>query len=55
VIGLVAGQEIKKQGRVHEIPLLSLAHAENLAEQLLGLAAAEEVLLIGSALIGITR
>ena len=53
VIGLVAGEEIEEQVRVDEIPVLALAHAEHLAEQLLGLAPAQEVLLVGRALIGV--
>src|SRR6516225_2301602 len=53
VIGLVAGEEIEEQVRVDEIPLFALAHAEDLAEELLGLPPAEKVLLIGRALIGI--
>ena len=34
-------------------PVLALAEREDLAEQVLGLAAVEEMLLVGSALIGI--
>src|SRR5262249_19129164 len=47
VIGLVAGEEIEEQVRVDEIPLFALAHAEDLAEKLLGLAPAKEMLLVG--------
>src|SRR6478672_3233418 len=36
-----------------EIPVLALPHAENLPEQLLGLPAAQEVILVGRALIGV--
>ena len=36
-----------------EVPLLALAAREDVAEQLLGLAPIEEVLLIGRALVGI--
>src|SRR5215813_13659164 len=53
VIALVAGEEIEEQVRMDEIPLFSLAHAEDLAEKLFGLSAAEEMLLIGRALVGI--
>src|SRR5207247_5923038 len=55
VIGLVSGKKIEIEVRVDEIPFLTLAHAEDLPEQLLGLSAAEEVLLVGRALVGITR
>src|SRR5262249_7420369 len=53
VIGLVACEEIEEQVRVDEIPLFSLAHAEDLTEKLLGLFAAEEMLLVRRALISI--
>ena len=38
---------------MHEIPLLALTERKHVAEQLLGLGAVEEVLLIGRALIGV--
>ena len=38
---------------MRQVPLLALAEREDLAEQLLGLAAVEEVLLIGRPLIGV--
>ena len=47
---LIAGEEVEEHARMSEIPLLALAQREDLAEQLLGLAARQEVLLIGSAL-----
>ena len=50
---LVAGQEVQEQRRIHDRPALALAEREHLAEQFLGLAPVEEVLLIGGALIGI--
>ena len=40
---------------MHEIPVLALAEREHVAEQLLGLGAVEEVLLVRRALIGIAR
>jgi hypothetical protein len=40
---------------MHEIPLLALAEREHVAEQLLGLGAVEEVLLVRRALIGVAR
>src|SRR5215469_17969201 len=46
VIGLVAGEEIEEQRRVDELPTLTAAEREDLAEELLGLAAVEEVLLV---------
>jgi hypothetical protein len=33
---------------MHEVPLLALAEREDVAEQLLGLGAVEEVLLVGA-------
>ena len=53
VVFAVAGEEIEEQARMHQVPLLALAQSEDAAEQLLGLAAVEEVLLVGRALIGI--
>ena len=52
---LVAGEEVEEQAGVDEVPLLALAAREHVAEQLLGLAAVQEVLLIGRALIGVAR
>ena len=40
---------------MHEIPVLALAEREHVAEQLLGLGAVEEVLLVRGALIGVAR
>jgi len=40
---------------MHEVPLLALAERKDVAEQLLGLGAVEEVLLVGRTLIGVTR
>ena len=39
---------------MREVPLLALAERKDLAEQFLGLAPAEEVLLVGRPLIGVT-
>src|SRR5213075_1092160 len=50
---LIASEEIEEHAGVHELPPLALAEGEHLAEQLLGILAGEEVLLVGSALIGI--
>jgi len=38
---------------MHEIPLLALAERKDVAEQLLGLGAVEEVVLVRRALLGI--
>src|SRR5580698_4886812 len=54
-IVLVAREEIQEQAGMHEIPLLALAEREYVAEQLLGLGAVEEMLLIRGALIGVAR
>ena len=53
VIFAVAGEEVEEQGRMHQLPLLALAEREDAAEQLLGLATVEEVVLVGRPLIGI--
>src|SRR6478672_7460565 len=55
VIGLIAGEKIEKQPRLEERPAgPSPSPAKDIAEQLLGPGAIEEVLLVGSALIGVT-
>src|SRR5439155_19503886 len=53
VILTVAGEKIEKQARMHQVPFLAFAEGEDPAEQLLGLAAVQEVLLVGRTLIGI--
>src|SRR3954468_16844146 len=56
VVLLVAGQEVEEHARLAERPALAaVAAAEDVAEQFLGLAAVEEVLLVRRALIRITR
>src|SRR6185312_11699953 len=55
VIVLVAGEEIEKERRLAERPFMATAAAEDVAEELLGLAPVEEMRLIGGALIGIAR
>src|SRR4029079_17342499 len=54
-VALVAGQEVEEQAGMHEVPLLALAEGKDVAEQLLGLGAVEEVLLVRRALIGVAR
>src|SRR5215472_3680191 len=54
-IGLIAGQEIEKKARLIERPALAVLPPENVAEQFLGAAAAEEMRLIGGTLIGVSR
>src|SRR5690349_20479098 len=54
-IFLIAGEKIEEQRRVRQQPFLALTAPEDLAEQLLGVAAIEEVVLIGSPLIGVAR
>src|SRR5205085_6924605 len=51
---LIAGEEVEEHAGVHQLPALVLAEREDLAEQLLGLAPRQEVLLVGRALIGVT-
>src|SRR5579864_1167504 len=51
VIILVAGEKIEEQPRLRERPFRAVLRAEDAAEQLLGLAAVEEMRLIGRALI----
>src|SRR5262249_52789324 len=53
MIRLVAGEKIEEQGRMHQVPALAPAEREDAAEQLLGFAAAEEMLLVGRPLVGI--
>src|SRR5215472_16880939 len=55
LVFLVAGEEIEEQAGMHEIPLLALAECKDVAEQVLGLGAVEEVVLVRRALIGIAR
>ena len=56
MIGLVAGEEVEEQARLVERPFLAaVAAPEDVAEQLLGRRAVEEMLLVGRALIGIAR
>ncbi len=50
---LIAGEEIEEQAGMRQIPVLALAEREDVAEQFLGLAAAQKMLLIGRPLIGI--
>src|SRR6266513_6540156 len=52
-IALITGQEVQEQAGMHEIPLLALAERKHVAEQLLGLGAVEEVVLVRSTLIGV--
>src|SRR5229473_122232 len=54
MIGLVAGEEVEEQVRMDEGPALVLAARKDVAEQLLGLATIEKVLLVGGALVGVT-
>ncbi len=54
LVFLVAGEEVQEEAGMHEVPLLALAERKDVAEQLLGLGAVEEVLLVGRTLIGIT-
>src|SRR6266849_1651802 len=55
MIRVVAGEKIEEQARMHEVPVFSAAQSAYAAEQLLGLASAEEMLLVGRPLIGIAR
>src|SRR5260221_2643545 len=55
VIGLVSSEKVEIKVRVDEIPFLTLAHAEDLAEQFLGLSPTEEVFLVRRALVCVTR
>src|SRR5260370_33632913 len=48
---LIAGEKVEEHARMRQIPVLTLAEREYRAEQLLGLAPIEEVVLIGRALI----
>src|SRR6185437_1322883 len=52
---LIAGEEIEEHAGMRQIPALALAERKDLAEQLLGLAAVEEVRLVRRPLIGIAR
>ena len=51
---LVAGEEVEEHAGMRQIPVFALAERKDVSEQFLGLAAAEEVLLIGRPLIGVT-
>src|SRR5229473_5166215 len=53
MIRLVAGEKIEEQGGMHQVPALAPAEREDAAEQLLGFAAAEKMLLVGRPLVGI--
>src|SRR6185312_6003838 len=54
VIALIAGEEVEEHARLAERPVLAaIAAGEDVAEQLLGFIAIEEVLLVRRALIGI--
>src|SRR5437588_11225071 len=53
MVFLVAGEEIEKERGLAELPFVALAAAEDVAEELLGLAPAEEMRLVGGALIGV--
>src|SRR6201988_3456992 len=55
LVFLVAGEEVEEQAGMHEVPLLALAERKDVAEQLLGLGAVEEVFLVGRTLIGVAR
>src|SRR4051812_6096617 len=56
VVALVAGEKIQKQARLRERPFLAVvAAAQNSAEQLFGLLAVQEVLLVGRTLIRVAR
>src|SRR5271156_7233307 len=50
---LIAGEEIEEHAGMRQVPVLALAQREHLAEQFLGVAAIEKVLLIGRPLIGV--
>src|SRR5258707_11442787 len=50
MVFLVARQEVEEERGLAERPVAALAAPENVAEQLLGLQPAEEMLLVGSAL-----
>src|SRR6516165_12204623 len=52
---LITGEKVEEHAGMSEIPLLALAECEDRAEQLLGLAPRQEVLLIGRAFVGVTR
>src|SRR6476469_10238104 len=54
VVTLVAGQEVEEQAGLAERPLFAApAAAEDVAEQVLGAVAVEEVLLVGRALVDV--
>ena len=53
MIFLIAGEKVEKERRVLERPLLALAEGEHPSEQLLRLAAGEEVLLVRRPLVGV--
>jgi len=48
---LVAGEEVQKHAGMGQVPVLALAEREDVAEQLLGLAPRQEMLLVGRPLI----
>jgi len=54
VIGLIAGEEVEEHAGLADDQFLPpLPRERNVAEELLGLVAVQEVLLVGRALIGI--
>src|SRR5208283_4364113 len=50
---LVAGKEVEEHGGMRQVPFFAFAEGKDCAEQLLGLAPIEEVLLIRRSLIGV--
>lgn len=55
MIVFIASQEVQEERRLREAPFLALAETEDVTEELLGLLAVQEVLLIRRALIGVAR
>src|SRR5208282_5957887 len=49
----IAGEEVQEKTGMHQLPLLALAQGKDAAKKLLGLAAIEEMRLVGRALIGV--
>ncbi len=52
---LVPGKEVEEERRLRKAPLLALAKAEHITEELLGLLAVEEVCLIRRTLVSVAR
>src|ERR1700739_4796220 len=50
---LIAGKKIEEQRRMHQVPVLTPAERKDTAEQFLGFATAERMLLVGCPLVGI--